>query len=49
MILCTRIYVDPTEALTGQARKLEASNNSKEVMIDHEGEHIILYHYTIKG
>ena len=49
MMSCTRLYVDPTEALMGQARKKEASKTSKAAMREHEGESLILYHYHQKG
>ena len=47
MILCTRIYIEPTEALMVQARK-EASNPSKTAMREHKGAQSILYNYDIK-
>ena len=48
MMWCTRLYVDPTQAMMVQARK-KSSQTSKEVMRDHEGSQFIIYRYRYKG
>ena len=49
MMPCTRIYVYPTEALTDQARKKEASKPSKVLMREQEDKLLMSYHYHHKG
>ena len=49
MISCEIFSVETTDAPMVQKKLREASNPSKEVLREHEGAQLFIYHYRIKG